>query len=657
MQIKSIHLYNHTGDIRHLNFETGSVNIITGQSNTGKSAIIPIIEYCLGVSDFAVPGDVIRKTVAYYAVIYQIENLEIFICKPAPLKNSNRQNRVIYLESSQVKLPALRDLQKHKQYTNDEEVRVHLTSLLQSKSHQISEIKSIENTYHYLFQKSTTINHDTLLFHNQESKFDEIKNSFPYFLGIYQEENIRLETALEEARLKQQRVSNNVSAEKRRVKEFISLGNNLLHEAQELQLIEKDIAINETTKILDFAEILGYALDTWQPSFVPPVTNKHFPRLKEELNKLKSDYQKIQLELNDTVSYQREAAGYTEQAEEQRLRLQSINLITDQNPFEFLDKATTCPLCNSHLSNSSLDTPRISAIRKSLQKLDDDLNSVRYEFPKLSKQIEELKNQLQHQQLKIDRKQLEIATVLRENKVQNSIVHEIVEANRKIERLMGRIELFIDIAKESNLRQLQEEKEMVSTEYAALQEQFKKYNIAEVKRRVLTTISRQMTNWASSLEFSYSGHFLLDIDYLTVSVDTSEQSFRMKELGGSNYLGCHLIALLAIHDHFIKTNQPVPNFLVLDQPAQGYYPSREAYEKAQDGDRKAVGKMFAFLFRVCEDLFPKMQIIVLEHANLQTDQRFQNALVNDEVWTNGLALIPQKWIEDLHETRTQSRLL
>ena len=29
-------------------FELGKVNVITGESRTGKSAIIPIIDYCLG---------------------------------------------------------------------------------------------------------------------------------------------------------------------------------------------------------------------------------------------------------------------------------------------------------------------------------------------------------------------------------------------------------------------------------------------------------------------------------------------------------------------------------------------------------------------------------------------------------------------------------
>lgn len=31
-----------------IDFDLGKVNVITGASRTGKSAIIPIIDYCLG---------------------------------------------------------------------------------------------------------------------------------------------------------------------------------------------------------------------------------------------------------------------------------------------------------------------------------------------------------------------------------------------------------------------------------------------------------------------------------------------------------------------------------------------------------------------------------------------------------------------------------
>ena len=46
MKIVSIHLYSHDGRRRDLPFKIVGLNIITGRSSTGKSALSEIIEYC-----------------------------------------------------------------------------------------------------------------------------------------------------------------------------------------------------------------------------------------------------------------------------------------------------------------------------------------------------------------------------------------------------------------------------------------------------------------------------------------------------------------------------------------------------------------------------------------------------------------------------------
>ena len=48
MQIRQLVLYGKNGKVRSISFEIGQVNIITGKSKSGKSAIGDIIEYCLG---------------------------------------------------------------------------------------------------------------------------------------------------------------------------------------------------------------------------------------------------------------------------------------------------------------------------------------------------------------------------------------------------------------------------------------------------------------------------------------------------------------------------------------------------------------------------------------------------------------------------------
>lgn len=83
MKIKSIHVYSDDGRRRDVAFHDG-LNVITGRSSTGKSALSDIIEYCMGRSTFNVPEGVIRDRVTWFAVIYRFDGEEVLVAKPAP---------------------------------------------------------------------------------------------------------------------------------------------------------------------------------------------------------------------------------------------------------------------------------------------------------------------------------------------------------------------------------------------------------------------------------------------------------------------------------------------------------------------------------------------------------------------------------------------
>src|SRR5690606_7886783 len=74
-----------------------AVNIITGQSKSGKSALIHIVDYCLGRSECNVPAGIIRKHVEWYAVKLQTSSGEVFIARRNP-NPSNKSSEDIYIE-------------------------------------------------------------------------------------------------------------------------------------------------------------------------------------------------------------------------------------------------------------------------------------------------------------------------------------------------------------------------------------------------------------------------------------------------------------------------------------------------------------------------------------------------------------------------------
>ena len=46
LQIRSISIYSRGGERRDVKFRLGALNIVTGASKTGKSALLDIVDYC-----------------------------------------------------------------------------------------------------------------------------------------------------------------------------------------------------------------------------------------------------------------------------------------------------------------------------------------------------------------------------------------------------------------------------------------------------------------------------------------------------------------------------------------------------------------------------------------------------------------------------------
>lgn len=61
VQLHEIIIYSHDGRKRPLPLHAGKVNIITGASKTGKSALVDIVDYCFGSKECRVPeGPILR---------------------------------------------------------------------------------------------------------------------------------------------------------------------------------------------------------------------------------------------------------------------------------------------------------------------------------------------------------------------------------------------------------------------------------------------------------------------------------------------------------------------------------------------------------------------------------------------------------------------
>jgi hypothetical protein len=87
--------------------------------------------------------------------------------------------------------------------------------------------------------------------------------------------------------------------------------------------------------------------------------------------------------------------------------------------------------------------------------------------------------------------------------------------------------------------------------------------------------------------------------------------------------------------------------LFFDQPSQVYFPPEKDMDGSMAGlgedDRRAVSRMFQFVFDVVKALAPDFQVVITEHADIN-ETWYQEAVV--ERWRGGPKLIPENWTRD-----------
>ncbi|OQW90480.1 MAG: hypothetical protein BWK78_06920 [Thiotrichaceae bacterium IS1] len=637
MQIKSILLYNQQGEIRQIDFKLGVVNLITGDSDTGKSAIIPIIDYCMGHSEFEVPTGVIREVVAWYAVLYQVGNKQALVAKPAPVKNSNRQHHAYYMVSNEVSIPSISQLVIN---SSDDDVIDQLSRLLRDslslsnlESSTAEELKTtIEYVGFYLFQKKNIIANNEELFYKQRDSTDKIKDTLAYFLGAEREDDLQLKYDSKQKRKELKRLKTQRSKEKDQLEYKEEKAKSLLIECQHLGLADKNLLVENTEQI---RPVLEQVCRDWQVSEYPPVSDDLEPQWRTDLTQLRAELEEKFQEINSVESFVKDATGYSVTASDHRMRLESIKLFEDPQVDDLFQEI--CPLCSSSLSHP---IPRISSMRHALKQLENNLTVVRHETATLNTVVDTLKQELEAIRVKLKEKNEALGKILREKRQKDSLVKKMMEQDRQVSMMVGRIKEYLEVTqltgKDSNLRhRIATLEKIIKSEQAQLED------ISSIFNSILDDISRDMTSWAKDLGLEYQGIYRLDQTKLTVSISESTRGkvpVLMKSMGGGlNWLGCHLVALLALHKHFILAQRPVPHFLILDQPIQGYLDR----SKQEDADSVKIKRMLELVVRVCNELTPNLQIIVTEHNPSLDQEGFHRV---EPHWTKeGKALIPIPW--------------
>jgi phage shock protein A len=645
MKIKSIHIYSHDGQRRDLEFHVDGLNVITGRSSTGKSALSDIVEYCMGRSDCNVPEGVIRDKVAWFAVLYQFPNEQVLIAKPSPEGGGASCSVAMVRRGTVVQVPPFQELVVN---TDDDGVVALLSKLLgipenrtevPLESSRNSYEATIQHTYYYLFQKQGLVTNKEQLFYRQNEQYQPqtIRDTLPILLGVSSNDKYELEAKLRLAQ-RDLRISSKFLEEARQaIDTSEQKGLSLLSEARSVGIVP---ALGRSEDSEGVLELLRGVL-SWKPQSIPQDAADNISQFEEQIADLRQQRRDLQARTDSARQFSKKAGGFQSEAAEQRDRLMSIRALprdpaTGEWQWPFAEK------------NLSLESPIATALLNEVSSLDSELAIVVGQRPRLDSYLGDLEAQISETSGQIRSAEEQLAAAI----ATNELVTAMGNRNNAAARVVGRISLFLEnLVPNAELIAREAHHQILRRKVADLEQRAGNDSSRDRLTSILNNVAAYTSQFIRELEAEFSAFPVrIDLTNLTIIFDRPERSVPMSRTGGGeNHLAYHLSTLLALHLFAAKSGRPFPKFLMIDQPTQVYFPSEKIYKEAdgsvqkteEDADLAAVRRLFAWLFKFTQELAPGFQIIVTEHANLR-DQWFQDALV-EEPWAKPPALVPENW--------------
>lgn len=642
-----------------ISFEDNFINVIVGDSQTGKSAIIPIIDYCLGSSKCTIPIGPIRHYTSWFGLRIQLKNYQLLIVRKSPL-DQTQSSLYYFKESELVDIP---DTIEGSNSVVDEVVnRLNQLFKLPDIDFAIDnqvEIKPYERRPSYkdflafCFQPQHIIANPYTLFYKAdtiEHRF-KLQTIFPLALGLIKGDSLALRKKIKD-------IEDELKIKKRELEERKKIVSGWEDEFSSYYVkcielgILKDVPYPEKDWKLDnyiayLKNVPEIAKSTPYPT-IKTGTNeryiKYISSLESEENRLLNELTDLKLKLKLIEDFTKVNNSFNNSIDNQNIRLEVARGGWLE---EKLNKLACCPFCNSEnlKAQAEIETllNNISIISQKTKKLDQSRNSFEKEKYEIEKLIKNKESEINSVRVQLNRLQSEFAN---EQKKINDI--------KVLFRFIGRVESALE-----NIKDIHSNSKLVDSIYKL------ETDLSKLKNRlpdnsyqtrlsiILNTVGNRLVAYKRILRVeNYNNPTTIDIKQLTLKVDSNNSSKDyLWEIGsGSNWLGYHIATILSLHEFFltIKNDNYVPSFIVFDQPTQTYFPEGVDENASRSDDIDRVNSIFRSFNEFFLMTNKETQIIVLEHASNKFWGEVNNIIPVGERWKqeNDTALIPLAWMQE-----------
>ncbi|MGO4382483.1 DUF3732 domain-containing protein [Pseudoduganella sp. RAF53_2] len=649
-QIKKVILWPKSQQApRVLEFQSGKVNVITGRSKTGKSAVIPIIDYCLGAEKCAIPVGVIRETCSWFGVLIITDEGEKLLARREPGRQQSTSDMFL-LEEASITIPK----EAPSKNSNVESVKKTLDRLAglsnlnfePGTSDPFKSRPGFRDLMAFTFQPQNIVaNPDVLFFKADTTEHREkLKTIFPYVLGAITPELLQARHELEHLHRALRRKEGELKARQGEGTRWQRDGQALVRQAIEFGLLPP-----QTTVPNDWAstfQLLRTVVKT-DPSANEETIDSldaALARLKElrvNETELTAQYNVSRQHLKDLQRLESSSDSFANALEIQRDRLALSKWI----------RGMVEERGNEVFEPSEEGRTRLNRLCLALDAVELRLRSLPRASENLGKETLRQRQLAEEKLGSLNAVRREIDAIEKRSK----IAKDVSLRRERNARFLGRLEESIRLFEAAEpTSELSEEIKRLRDRAKELEPLVAEHEIRSNQQKALNVVEGYAAKLLPQLDGEWpDAPIKLIVKDLTVKVARDGRDDYLWEIGsGANWLAYHVAVTLALQGYFLSQKRsPVPGLLIYDQPSQVYFPTRrvkekgdvdEAEPKLKDEDLEAVRKVFMLFDKVVGKKGEALQIIVLDHADEEAWGGLSHVVPVAE-W-RGDALVPPSWI-------------
>lgn len=624
-------------------FEPG-LNIITGKSSKGKSAILDIFDFCMGSSEDTIPEGVITERAKLFFTALRFQTVVVVIGRLLGTKRCFIREvygpaiddvHTLIEDASAFFAPSffqhrdefLKSLGRYFQVTLE---NIDVDPLLKDITGKKSATPSVRSFSSFMLQHQNLVANKHAIFYRFEEKRkrDQAIEHFKIFMGIVGEDYFDLAKEHTEAYYELKRA---------------------LAQVPKQEKIEADFLAEFARYLAEYEALAGQKLTDLTPDDIwrkPKAALTHLTGIAVRVDGLSIAFEtkraELQVKKADLMACIQKALNKryllkvsTEQASGFGESLTSLAI-----PKSASLEETVCPVCASQSDVAEDEANKLSA---AIHWLNEELKLSTYAREGFGEERRVVDGEIKELRQQLDVVQKALKPL--DEEAERLDKSKSVDASAQKAKL--KLELAIERCIEQPPSQMAGMVEHWQKRVEELEGLMAKFDVESKLWALTNDINKKMKLFGSRFDFEETyrtGSLKFDVDTFDLwhekpSDGGFPKKIFLRSMGsGANWLYSHLTLFMALHYQFAAHDATckIPPILFLDQPTQVYFPSTDDAEdfKAADlrGDRKtgktldddvsAVSEMFTELARFCDETLKETgvmpQVIVCDHADRLT---------------------------------------